>query len=126
MTRVISGAEECEYQEQDRQIKEWFICGLDNEGMKTKIISEIKAKGKTDSITGKQVLMLAKQEEASMMQLRGAEWTSAEMMRADTCRYCGSSHPPRTCPAYGMMCGECGKVNHFGTVCRALRRVSFR
>ena len=46
------------------------------------------------------------------------------MMRTSTCRYCGSSHPPRRCPAYGMMCGECSRVNHFSTMCRAPRRVT--
>ena len=126
MKRVRSEVEECEYREQDRWLKEQFICGLDDEGMKAKIIGEIKVKGKTDNITSEQVLMLAKQEEASMMQLRGTEQTNAEMMRTGTCRYCGSSHPPRRCPVYGVTCGECGKVNHFGAECRAPRWVSFR
>ena len=47
--------------------KEQFICGLDNEGMQAKIVSEIKAKDKTDNVTSEQVLMMAKQEEASLM-----------------------------------------------------------
>ena len=106
MKRVRLEAEECEYIEQDRWIKEQFICGLDDEGRQTIIISEIKAKNKTH-ITSEQVLMLAKQEEASMVQIRGAGQTDAKMMRTGTCRYCGSSHPPRRCPVYGMMCGEC-------------------
>ena len=36
MKRVRVEAEKCEYQEQDRQIKEQFICGLDDEDMKVK------------------------------------------------------------------------------------------
>ena len=91
-------------------------------------MNEIMAKSKTDNVTNKQVLMLAKQEEINMIQLRGAgqteaeaEQTNTEMIRVGTCKYCGSSHPPRRCPAYGMMCGECGWVNHFSTVCRAPR-----
>ena len=67
MKRVRLETEECEYIEQDRQIKDQFICGLDDEVMQTKIMSEIKAKSKTDNVTSKQVLMLAKQEEASMI-----------------------------------------------------------
>ena len=95
-------------------LKEQFTCGLDDEGMQTKIMNEIKDKSKTDNVTSKQVLMLAKQEEIHMIQLRGAGQTNAEagqtnaeMIRAGTCKYCGSSHPPRRCPAYGMICGEC-------------------
>ena len=116
----------CEYQEQDRWIKEQFICGLDNEGMQTKIVSEIKAIDKTGNVTSDQVLMIAKQEEASLMQTIWAEQTDAETIRTGTCRYCGSSHPPRRCPAYGMMCGECSRVNHFSAVCRATRQGTSR
>ena len=36
MKRVRLEAEKCEYLEQDRQIKEQFICGLVNEGMQQK------------------------------------------------------------------------------------------
>ena len=36
-----------------------------------------------------------------------------------TCKYCGGQHEPvRTqCPAYGKSCHNCGKANHFYTVC---------
>ena len=68
MKRVRIEAEKCDYTEQDRQIKEQFICGLDDEGMRTKIMNEIKAKSNTDKVTSKQVLMLAKQEEINMIQ----------------------------------------------------------
>ena len=122
MKRVRLEAEECEYIEPDRWITEQFLCGLDDEDMQTKLMSEIKAKNKTDNVTSEQVLMLAKQEEASMIQLRGMGQTDAKMRRIGTCRYCGSRHPPRRCPAYGMMCGECSWVNHFNTVCRAPRQ----
>ena len=71
MKRVRLEVEECEYSEIDRQIKEQFICGLDDEGMQVKIMSEIKTKSKTDNIISEQVLMLAKQEVASMVQIRG-------------------------------------------------------
>ena len=37
--RLRTAAEGCEYQEQDRRIKEQFICGLDDECMQAKIIS---------------------------------------------------------------------------------------
>ena len=40
----------------------------------------MKAKDRTDNITSEQVLMLTKQEEASMMQIIGAGQTNAEMM----------------------------------------------
>ena len=33
------------------------------------------------------------------------------------CKYCGTTHPPRKCPAYGKACEKCGKKNHFKKVC---------
>ena len=86
--------------------------------MQAKLISEIKDKGKADSFTSEEVLMFAMQEEASMMQIIGAGQNNAEMITS-TCRYCGSSQPPRRYPVYGMTCGECGRVNHVSAVCRA-------
>ena len=38
-----------------------------------------------------------------------------------TCRYCGSSHPPRKCPAYRKMIAVCKKIGHFRVVCRSRR-----
>ena len=37
------------------------------------------------------------------------------------CRYCGSSHSPRQCPAYGKTSTECSKTGHFRAVCRSRR-----
>ena len=33
------------------------------------------------------------------------------------CRYCGSVHALRQCPAYGKTCAGCGKLSHFKKVC---------
>ena len=33
------------------------------------------------------------------------------------CKYCGGSHVPRQCPAYGKTCTSCGKIGHFQKVC---------
>ena len=60
MIRVKVEAEKCEYLELDRWIKEQFISSLEDEGMKAKIIGEIKMRGKIDNITSKQVLSQAK------------------------------------------------------------------
>ncbi|XP_067944926.1 uncharacterized protein [Watersipora subatra] len=34
------------------------------------------------------------------------------------CRYCGRSHAPRSCPAFGKNCKLCEKPNHFAAVCK--------
>ena len=97
--RVRVAANECDYQEQERQIIEQFISGLNDEHVQNKILSEIKTRSKTDKITNEQVNMWAIQEESNITQIR-------ETGQTETCRYCGSNHPPRRCPAYGVTCGE--------------------
>ena len=37
------------------------------------------------------------------------------------CQYCGRSHTPRQCPAYGKACASCGKMGHFKKVCMSKR-----
>jgi len=39
------------------------------------------------------------------------------------CRFCGHTHKPRQCPAYGKTCKECGKKNHFTSVCETKKFV---
>lgn len=41
-----------------------------------------------------------------------------------TCSSCGTSHPPRKCPAYGQKCHGCGKLNHYKKLCRSKRQVN--
>ena len=38
--------------------------------------------------------------------------------KAATCRYCGETHPPRRCPAYGKTCARCHRRNHLAKVCQ--------
>lgn len=39
------------------------------------------------------------------------------------CRYCGGTHPPRRCPAYGKVCANCSIRNHLAKVCRSGKNV---
>lgn len=34
------------------------------------------------------------------------------------CNYCGGTHEPRKCPAYGVTCNKCQGRNHYSTVCK--------
>ncbi|XP_019746382.1 uncharacterized protein LOC109528343 [Hippocampus comes] len=36
-----------------------------------------------------------------------------------TCGRCGGSHKPKSCPAFGKSCNNCGKNNHYAKCCRA-------
>ena len=45
--------------------------------------------------------------------------TQTKVATKHKCRYCGSSHPPRQCLAYGKRCTECSEIGHFRVVCRS-------
>ena len=38
------------------------------------------------------------------------------------CYNCGTSHPPKYCPAYGKVCYNCNKKGHFKPLCRSRQR----
>ena len=61
----IKGAE-YNYKEHDRQLKEWFFNGLDNEG----IMQELTAKRNSREIDIEQVLIQAPRVEAQRVQKR--------------------------------------------------------
>jgi hypothetical protein len=54
-------------------------------------------------------------------QVPGARTGGAKRQSIDktirNCKYCGGSHQPRACPAFGKKCNKCFKQNHFERVC---------
>ena len=61
-------ANECEYKEKDRRLKEQFINGINDDEMKTEIIWELNAVKKTSEITSTQELAWARRLEAERTQ----------------------------------------------------------
>ena len=46
--------------------------------------------------------------------------------RKVSCRNCGTSHPPRRCPAYGKKCHNCGVEGHYKALCRSRKQSNSR
>ena len=44
---------------------------------------------------------------------------SSQQNEINNCRYCGGSHRRGKCPAYGEVCNNCKKKNHFSSCCRS-------
>ena len=60
MSHLRIKSNECNYREHDRQLKEQFINGINNEMMAAKIIKELLDMQKTSDIESEQVLSWAK------------------------------------------------------------------
>ena len=143
MGRLWLAAVECNYPESDRQLKEQFIHGLNDKEMLGEIIKELATIRGNDTVTSENILSWVKWIEAQRTQAvvmsaitetkefdkiniarhahkdnwRGPMQSSMPLRQ--TCRFCGSTHPLRQCPAYGKMCMGCSKMGHFQKVCRS-------
>ena len=50
---------------------------------------------------------------------QGSRARARTRSKGKICGKCGTSHPPRECPAWGKKCHKCGNKNHFSTQCRS-------
>ena len=50
---------------------------------------------------------------------QGSRGRARTWSKGKVCGKCGTSHPPRECPAWGKKCHKCGNKNHFSTQCRS-------
>ena len=141
---LCMAAAECGYKEIDRQFKEQFIHGLNDKVMLGEIIRELTSKSSSQQMTSKDILAWVTRVKAQRVQASilnditetntfdkvekeqelkntwGREANVATHQR-QSCRYCGGSHAPRQCPAYGKMCATCSKMGHVRKVCRSKR-----
>ena len=112
--------------------------------MLDEVIRELTAKNNREQTTSKDMLVWARRIEAQWAQaailsditesqkfdkVKMVQKTKARQDIETTCqahhkwpcKYCGGSHAPRQCPAYGKMCASCGQIGHFKKVCRSRR-----
>ena len=134
MGRLRVAAIECNYQEVARQLKKQFIHGLNDKIMLEGIIKHLVTVKSHEQITSGNVLAWAKKVEAQRapaavmsaiteskefdkIKVSTPMWISSPRTPAQhnssSCRYCGSTHPPRQCQVYSKTCMEWSKVGHF-------------
>ena len=133
MGRLHVAAVGCNYKEVDHQLKEQFIHGLNDKDMLDEGIRELTTKNINEQMTSKDVLLWAKRVEVQRVQAailsditESQKFDKVKVVRKQAthpasirwlCGYCGSSHAPRQCLAYGKTCAGCGKMGHFKKVC---------
>ena len=126
-------AVECNYKEIDCQLKEQFIHSLNDKTMLDEVIRELTTKNTSEQMTSEDMLIWAKRVEVQRVQAailsditESQKLNKVKVARQQVtypastrwpCRYCGSSHAPSQCLAYGKTCASCGKMGHFKKVC---------
>lgn len=89
------------------------ICRADEESQKSLTLM----KGPTNNVHS---IKSHKMREKQKPQKKSETVTAAQA----TCRKCGFSHKPKSCPAYGKTCRVCNKPNHFAKMCRAKKIIA--
>ena len=118
----------CDYADQnDTNLRDRIVFGLNDAAVKKTLL-------KDSDLTLEKTLTICRTSEASDAQMRHMNpvtnetlpevnklHRTSESLNIYSCQYCGTTHSPRTCPAFGKICHKCGKRNHFSKVCRSGR-----
>ena len=138
MSRLRTALVKCNYKEIDRQLKEQFIHGLNDEEILAEIFRELTKYEENINICNENVLRWTKRVEAQRAQMavisslheaknfdaiiqkdikhgdkRPATNTLGTRRR---CNYCRQEHKLPQCPVYAKKCDKCSKINHFKEV----------
>ena len=135
-TELRTRAANCEFQESDNMIRDKIVFGIRDRPVQEKLLREY-------NLTLEKALDICRASETSKEQYhamssqhkqdiavhdiragekRGQKQGQSQKSRFQRqCNYCGSTHPPRQCPAYKKKCNLCGGMNHFAAVCKGGR-----
>ena len=130
VTDLRNMVKECEYLEPDNMVRDKIVSGIRSKEIRHLLLTE------GDKLTMSKTIEIANsyeitqqclkemthedpcQAQAQIDEIRrrkqnfgNQQRTSAKMI--NNCRFCGSRHAPRNCPAYGQTCHICQGKNHF-------------
>lgn len=137
-TRLRKLCENCEFADNDKEIKSQIIQGCSSTRLRRKALREELSLD--DLIKAARALELS-ESQASQIENSTAEtnavtrrkykprkqqqqFVKMEKHRNTKCRNCGNEYPHKNakCPAEGKLCNYCHKKNHFESVCRSKKR----
>ena len=136
-------AESCTFSDlQDEMVCDWLVLGCQDHEARARLfrekectlvkvvkilrVSEVtrqQLKHINEEVTDGQLVNVVKAQHPSDQNQSGV--TSKQQNNANTgksCAYCGQKHERGNCPVFGKQCHQCGKLNHFKSVCRQQSR----
>ena len=144
MSQLRLSLPECKYRnDSDELLKDQFIFGLYNKEIQDHLLGEIsetdnsvKALYEARKIESKlaQRKMLgivtpaALSIEAIHRNFKSKSRSQSKGFKTHTdytdCKFCGKSHDRGKCPAYGKVCNNCGRKNHFESKCQSTSKTN--
>ena len=144
MSQLRLSLPECKYRnDSDELLKDQFIFGLYNKEIQDHLLGEIsetdnsvKALYEARKIESKRaqrkmlgiVTPAALSVEAIHRGFRNKSKSKLKGFKSETdytdCKFCGKSHDKGHCPAYGKVCNNCGRKNHFETKCQSKSKLN--
>ena len=131
--RILSKS--CEFGDlTDSLIKDRLVCGVIKDSVRSRLLQETE-------LTLQKAIDICRAAETSTQQMKviqstssGATGSNVDVVKKkivkskslkntgspmkQKCGKCGYKHEPRKCPAFGKLCNNCKKKNHFSTVCK--------
>lgn len=139
VTELKSKAKDCEFGDlHDSLIRDRIVCGIREDNVRGRLLREAdltldKAIDvcRASGITSSQVKVLNEEAEVHKIKTvknankdRGNDRYKRKPAPRDeqkeiSCNRCGYKHAYKKCPAFGQMCKNCQKRNHFAKMCRS-------
>ena len=134
VTTLKLRAKSCEFGDQEESlIRDRVVIGCSDPRVQERLLRE-------PDLSLKKALDICRAAEATKEQiktLQGDAMTSSstsptvdavrskpQLTAKGSCGNCGQQHKPKSCPAFGQKCRNCGKANHFAKFCRQAYRSS--
>lgn len=118
----------------DSLIRDRLVLGINDNTTQKKLLQDRK-------LTLARAIDICRSSESSKTQIKKlkentedainafkAKQTPENREPALQCRYCGGNHPRKKelCPAFGRICKNCGRTNHFAKACLQKRKTATR
>lgn len=107
-------------------IKDRIVCGIISNQVRERLLREpdLNLKKAVDicraaEVSKAQMKSFTEEEKVHAVKKKTVHTDKQFKSRTINCKYCGSVHEPRKCPAFGKSCKKCNKKNHFAKVCRS-------
>ena len=121
VTTLRLRAASCEFDNQtESMIRDRIVLGCPDRQLQERLLRE-------NELTLQKALDVCRASEATKGQMKSITADSAvitvvQKQPVKKCGKCGTSHPPKRCPAFGTICNFCRKQNHWSKCCRSVNR----